>query len=274
MLIGGLLEAKIAEAKIAEFNNANADKPTFLPELPTVSLDYTLLRTLHRMLRQLSDIADRIRKGPIKVRVTAANEKSFAEALDVAKENLLELRKASNAKQMQLSEREAKIEDMKAKLNACDSNKEFQLLKDRIAADLQANSVLQDEILEQLEKLDVLTEESDQAKANYAKAQTDTKNITEKVELELKELESEKARVTDELAQAEKGLPPELIGEYRRLVAGMGEDALASTDTETCGNCNQRMITQMVSDLMMKKPVFCKGCGCLLYPTENRVVGS
>ncbi|MFK7768004.1 MAG: zinc ribbon domain-containing protein [Mariniblastus sp.] len=239
-----------------------------------MSLDYTLLRSLHRMLRQLSDISERIRKGPMKVKVVAANEANFLKAMEQAKENLTELRKASNAKQMQLAEREAKIEDMKNKLNICDSNKEFQMLKDRIAADLQANSVLQDEILEQLEKLDVLTEEAEQAKQNYAKSQTETQKMTDKVALDLKALESEKIRVTAELAEAEKGVPIDLATEYRRLVAGMGEDALASTDTETCGNCNQRMITQMVSDLMMKKAVFCKGCGSLLYPAENRAIGN
>ena len=111
------------------------------------------------MLRQLTDIGERMERGPRKVKIVMANEANFAEELENAKQKLLDLRKASNAKQLQLSEREAKIEDLKIKLNTCESNKEFQLLKDRIAADLQANSVLQDEILEQLEKLDVLTDE-------------------------------------------------------------------------------------------------------------------
>lgn len=234
-----------------------------------MSLDYGLLRTLHRMLRQLTDIADRMEKGPRKVRIVAANEANFAKALEEAKGRLLELRKASNAKQMQLSEREAKIEDMKNKLNVCDSNKEFQLLKDRIAADEQANSVLQDEILEQLEKLDVLAEEVETAKSNYEKSQVESKKMKEEVELELKALEAEQTRIKQELADAEKTLPVDMSGEYRRLVAGKGEDALGPTNTETCGNCNQTVITQMVSDLMMSKLVTCQRCGCIMYLPEG-----
>jgi len=221
------------------------------------------------MLRQLTDIAERMEKGPRKVRIVAANEASFAKGLEEAKERLLLLRKASNAKQMQLSEREAKIEDMKNKLNVCDSNKEFQLLKDRIAADDQANSVLQDEILEQLEKLDVLVEDVETAKANYAKSQVESKRISDEVALELKALELEQVRITQELADAEKTLPVDMNGEYRRLVAGKGEDALGPTDTETCGNCNQTVVTQMVSDLMMRKLVCCKRCGCIMYLPEG-----
>jgi predicted nucleic acid-binding Zn-ribbon protein len=238
-----------------------------------VSLDYGLLRTLHRMLRQLTDIGERMEKGPRKVRIVTANEANFSESLDQAKAALLNLRKASNAKQMQLGEREAKIEDLKTKLNSCDSNKEFQLLKDRIAADTQANSVLQDEILEQLEKLDVLTEEVDAAKENYAKSQAESKRVGDEVELELKALDAEKTRIEQELGEKEKLIPADLVVQYRRLVAGKGEDALGLTNSETCGNCNQTLTTQTASDLMMQKPVFCKGCGCWMYLAENHAAG-
>ena len=239
-----------------------------------MSLDYGLLRTLHRMLRQLTDIEERMEKGPRKVEIVIANESSFQTTLDEAKDRLTELRKASHAKNMQLAERETKIEDLKAKLNTCDSNKEFQLLKDRIAADIQANSVLQDEILEQLEKIDVLAEKVESAKQNYEKSQSETKRVTAEVEVELKELESEKVRIGRELAEAEKQLPADLMIEYRRIVAGKGEDALGLTDTETCGNCNQRVTPQTVNDLMLKKPVYCKGCGCLMYLNEGHVAGN
>ncbi len=234
-----------------------------------MSLDYDLLKSLHLKLRLITDIDERIRKGPIKVKVVRSNEAGFLQSLEEAKEKLLTLRKASNEKQMQLGEREAKIEDLKGKLNACDSNKEFQLLKDRIAADTQANSVLQDEILEQLERLDVLQAEKEAAEKNYEKAQADTKSVEAKVQSELKEFKQEKIRVSTELAEAEKTIPIDLVTEYRRLVKGKGEDALGSTDTHTCGNCNQQISKQFVADLTLRKPVFCQGCGCLMYLADG-----
>lgn len=230
-----------------------------------MSLDYRLLQTIHRMHRQLSDLSERIRKGPVKIRVVESNEASFKSALEEARTKLKELRMAADAKQLQLAEREAKIEDMKAKLNACDSNKEFQLLKDRIAADEQANSVLQDEILEQLERIDVYTADVESADSNLAKAKGETEAIRQKVEQELSELETQKAQITQELAEAETDIPHEISEEYRRLVAGKGEEALGLTNTETCGNCHQTLTKQQASDLLMKKPVYCKGCGCLMY---------
>lgn len=238
-----------------------------------VSLDYGLLRTLHRMLRQLTDIGEQMEKGPRKVRIVRANEANFAQALEDAKTSLLDLRKASDGKQLQLAEREAKVEDLKAKLNACDSNKEFQLLKDRIAADIQANSVLQDEILEQLERIDELTEEVGSATKNHEKSQVESARISDEVALELKALDAEKERITQELAEKEKEIPTDLVSIYRRQVNGKGEKALGLTDTETCGNCNQTLTAQTANDLVMKQPVFCKGCGCWLYLAETHPAG-
>ena len=233
-----------------------------------MSLDYGLFQTLHRMLRQLTDLKDRINRGPMKIRAVEANEKSFAESLAECDAAVDEVRRSSNDKQMQLAEREAKIEDMKGKLNTCDSNKEFQLLKDRIAADEQANSVLQDEILELLERLDELQAQQQEARKNYEKAQSDTQAMKDRVKLELQELRAEQERVTGELAETEKGIPTLLLDNYRRLVKNKGEDAFATTNRETCDNCNQQLTTQMASNLMMKQAVICSGCGSILYVKE------
>ena len=54
---------------------------------------------------------------------------------------------------------------LKAKLNAAASNREYQALKDQIAADQMAGSVLADEILEALEKIDELAAVSRRAAA-------------------------------------------------------------------------------------------------------------
>ncbi len=201
------------------------------------------------------------------------NEASFREAMETAKELVTKTRMAVDAKQMQLNEREAKIEDLKGRLNTCDSNKEFQLLKDRIAADTQANSVLQDEILELLERLDLVSETYKQAVENFEKSQKETRKITQQVQLEIEKLSLELERVTERLAVAEKGLPANLISEYRRLVAGKGEEALAETDSSTCGNCNQTLTTQTANELLMQRPMFCKGCGSLLYIVQRNPAG-
>ncbi len=234
-----------------------------------MNIDYGMLRTLHRLLRQIADVRERIDKGPKKVKLVQQNELKFQQTVDAAKETLTQTKMAADAKQLQLGEREATIEKLKGNLNTCDSNKEFQLLKDRIAADEQANSVLSDEILELLERIDVLEEQLTTAKVNHEKAQAETKTIRTNVSAELEKLNRELAQLNVDLEEQEKLIPTDLKVDYRRLVEKKGEDALTDTDAETCGYCNQRFTTQMAADLLMKKAMFCKGCGCLLYPVAN-----
>lgn len=228
-------------------------------------VDYALLRTLHRMLRQLTDIEDRMRRGPIQVRLVKTTEAGFSEAVEAKKQELLLVRKDSKAKQMQLDEREAKLEDLRGRLNSADSNKEFQLLKDRIAADEQANSVQADEIFETLEKMDVLEAELETAKQNLEKAKSETAGIEKKVSDELVMLKNEDARIRDELAEALKRLHGDLRVPYQRNIKNMGEDTFALTDGKTCGNCNNTLTQQTASDLLSSKPLLCKGCGSILY---------
>ncbi len=238
-----------------------------------MAFDFGLLRTIHGMLKQVTDIRDRMERGPRKMKLAQANEARFLIAWQEAKDLAIKTRMAVDSKQMQLSEREAKIADFKIRLNTCDSNKEFQLIKERIAADLQANSVLQDEILEMLERLDVLTADVEAAKNNHAKSKSEAAKVVADIEQELQALGSELTRVTTSLETTEKQLPSDLRGEYRRKVKGLGENVLGETDSETCGNCCQRLTTQMAADLMMKRPVYCQGCGCLLYVSANHPAG-
>ena len=125
--------------------------------------------------------------------------------------------------------------------------------------------MLQDEILELLERLDVVNADVDQAKANHQKAKEETAAMRERVKLELDELNAEKARVTGELTESEKALPGTMMEDYRRLVRLKGENSFAVSVTDTCDNCNQRLTTQTISDLMLKKLVYCPGCGAVLY---------
>ncbi len=234
-----------------------------------MSVDFDLLRTLHRMHRQLADIEQRLRKGPLQVKIATQNEASFAAALDDTKNRQKENRLATDRKQMTMNEREAKVEDMKAKLNTAASNKEFQLLKDRIAADEQASSVLADEIFEMLERQDVIDQEVVAATENLEKSKVEKKKIVDRVTEESKVLQEERARVAGELAENEKKLPMDVKTDYRRRADAKGEDVLAETDAVTCGNCQVHLTAQMKASLLMNEILFCQGCGALYYLKEG-----
>lgn len=227
------------------------------------------LRELHRIHRQLTDLKERLERGPKQVRAAEGNVKRSELELAQAKEAHTKTRVEADQKQLQLKGRETRISELRVKLNAANNNREYQALKEQIAADLQANSVLSDEILELLEKIDQCQAAVAAIQVNLNKSKEEFAKVKARVDEAQGGLESEFARVSAELKQAELVLPDDFKESYQRVAKVRGEGALAQVDGDCCGGCFQTITSQMYSELRMSKPIFCKSCGCLLYLPED-----
>jgi predicted nucleic acid-binding Zn-ribbon protein len=226
------------------------------------------LRTIHRIHRQQTDLRDRLERGPKQTKGAEANVKKGEAELAAGKDAYKHAKMASDEKQLQLKQREAKLKDLEAKLFAAQSNKEYQLLKDQIAADKQANSVLADEILEALDKLDQIQAAIKTSESNLGKVKDEYTKVCRRVEDQQQGLETELARVSAELAAAEGQLDGDFKDNYMRLSRSMRDDALAPVENECCGGCGHTLTAQTMNVLKLDKPVFCKSCGRLLYLPE------
>jgi predicted nucleic acid-binding Zn-ribbon protein len=223
------------------------------------------LRELHRIHQQLSDLRDRVERGPKQIRARDANVAQLKAKLDEARDKVKQTQLAIDRKQLDLKTSEQKLVDARVKLNAASSNKEYQALLEQIAAAEMAGSVLSDEILESMEKLDSLSAAAKEAEKNVAAGNQDLERARRDVEESAASLRSDITRLEGELAAAEKVLPPDFKGDYNRVVRGKGAQGLAAVEDGVCGSCGQQITLNMQNELMLSKPVFCKACGCLLY---------
>jgi hypothetical protein len=232
-----------------------------------------ILRQLHRIHQQLGDLRERLARGPKQLKAREANLTRLDAELAEVKNTVKAARVGADQKQLLLRSGEGKIADLKAKLNAASSNREYQALKDQIAADEMANSVLADEILEALEKIDetqLVVGEADQkvlkAKEELTKTQQQVRELEGLLAGDIQRLEAE-------LKETEKELPVDFREAYQRLVKSKGSDAMAPVEGENCGGCFQVITANMFSSMLMNKVVFCGNCGRLLYLPEDRMPG-
>jgi hypothetical protein len=237
-----------------------------MPEPQTVSAE--ILRTLHRIHRQLSDLTERFDRCPKQTRAADANVAHRESLLAEAKNGEKTFRVALDQKQLQLKTAEAKVKELQIKLNTAQSNREYQTLLEQIQAAEMANSVLADEILEALDKVD-------DHKKKVAKAESDlaaARQKVDKVHADVSEreplLRADIARLEAELKQSESSLPAEVREPYQRVVHHLGEDALAPVENQCCGGCNQQIPLNLCNKIMTNQAVFCKSCGRMLYMTE------
>ena len=237
--------------------------PSAAPNIGT-----SVLRALHRVHRQLTDLRERLDRGPRQIRVAETHVQHCENRLAAAKAEAKTLRMAADQKQLQLKSNEDKVKDLRRKLNAATSNREYQLLIEQIAADDMANSVLADEILEVLEKVEGFQKNVGDAEAALAAAKQ-----------KAAEVRGEVARSSRRSGPTSPGSKPNCSRRKRlcrptsaistiAIVRQKGEDALAVIEGQCCGGCNQQIPLNSCNLVMLGQPVTCKTCGRLLYMPE------
>jgi predicted nucleic acid-binding Zn-ribbon protein len=232
-----------------------------------------VLRTIHRIHRQLSDLEGRLQRGPQQTRAAEAYVKHSEQQLAKVRDEAKAMRMATDAKQVRLKAGEDKIKELSLKLNAAGSNREYQALKDQIAAQKVTNGLLDDEILEGWERADELKRQIAQADEVLQKAREKLEHVRTEVNRQEPLIREDLSRLRDELEETEASLPVDLKEMYGRVVRQRGEDALAAVENQICSGCHQQVPLNVCAEIMLAHPMFCRSCGRLLYMPEGHTLG-
>lgn len=224
---------------------------------------------LHQLHLQLERVREALARGPRQItarhRLVERKETEIQELRDKVKQ----LKMSADEKSLQLKTNEAKILDLKGKLNAATSNREFDIIKSQIDADEMANSVLEDEILEVYEKLDQLESQITETGQQRETASAEERKIREQVDAETPGLRTEADQLEQGLSTSERQLPESVRIVYRRLVGAHGASALAGVDGISCGACYANLSPNVRVEINLGKFTFCSSCGRLLYRPEK-----
>lgn len=226
------------------------------------------IKALHELHLKLHGVQEDLARGPRQIAAKqSAVDKRRAE-LEARRDKLKQLKVTADQKNLQLKTNEAKINDLRAKLNVAASNREYEIITGQIAADTMANSVLEDEILETLTRIDQMQAEVKEAEQDVATAEAALKQTQADVAAREPGLKEAAAALEQQVAEAEKFLPADIVPQYRRAVQGFGADALAAVENKVCTACHMQLTAQRLVELNSGKLMFC-GCGRLLYTPER-----
>jgi len=220
---------------------------------------------LHRLLLALREVEEQLARGPRQIK---AREQLAAQAqgeMTARRDELKSLRVAADRKSLDLKTNEARIADLKGKLNAAQSNREYEIIRGQVAADTAAHGVLEDEALELMEKVDRTQATIGEVEEKSRRADEEVRRFAAEFEQAAGGLQERAAALTQQIREAESGLTGDLAEKYRRLVEAYGAGALASVESGVCGNCNVQVTPQYRVLLNSGKFVFCSNYGRLLY---------
>ncbi len=227
------------------------------------------LRELHQLHIEHTDVLDQLEAGPRKVRAREALTVKRQTELELAQQGLTDLRKASDERGLQLKSNETKLVDLRSKLNAASSNREFGIIKGQIDADVVANAVLEDEILELFDRIDTAQGRVGEVEGEREAATVEHQRSMDEVAALEPGLEQQRDQLKQAITEAESVLSQDAAERYQRLVRAHGPGAMAEVVEGSCTACSIRLSPQLVVELSLGQIVSCNNCGRLLYLAEE-----
>ena len=227
------------------------------------------LRELHQLHVEHTGVLEQLEVGPRRVRAREALTAKKQGEADAEQTAVTDLRKASDERTLQLKTNETRLIDLRSKLNAASSNKEFDIIKGQIDADLAANAVLEDEILELFERVDVAQTRLSEIDAERDAAQSQHQQVVAEVAAAEPGLNQDREKLEQAISEAESILSHEVAERYQRLVKAHGPGAMAEVVEGSCTSCSIRLSQQLVVELSLGQIISCNNCGRLLYLAEE-----
>jgi len=223
------------------------------------------LQELHELHVERQDVQDELARGPMLIAARQRVVERLKSEIDEKRDQLKTLKMAADEKSLQLKVNEAKIAELKTKLNVVSSNREFDIFKSQIDADTMANSVLEDEILEVYEKVDEMQSAIAKAELRMESGAELEKQVSADVHEAEPKLQVKCRELDSALESAEKILPGSVMVDYRRLVGRHGAGALACVENKACSVCYSLYSANLIVEINVGKFVFCRNCGRLAY---------
>jgi uncharacterized protein len=235
------------------------------------------LRDLHTLHRRAKALRDLLVSGPKTLASRQQVRAGRQAALEQAKKALQDERVAVKKREHSLQGQQAKIDDLKVKLNIARKNEEYKAIQNQIAHDQKTIEKLELEILESMMKVDERAAEVAALEGDVTKTSADVAELEGRVNSQASDLESQLRELEQAIVGAEGIIPPDQRDQYRRTIKQRGPDAFGavSIDDKACAGCFTSVTPQMINELINCATLnFCQSCGRILYLAEEEIVAT
>jgi predicted nucleic acid-binding Zn-ribbon protein len=230
------------------------------------------LRELHQLHQRAKALRDRLTSAPKTLAARQAALTNRQAALENARKTLQEAKVQLRKREHLLQGHQAKIDDLKVKLNQVRKNDEYKAIQNQLAHEKATLSKLEDEVLEGDSQIESQTAALDDQEAEIARFAAEVVALRDQVESNAGAQQAQLAELETAIADAEAVIPEDVRDHYRRLVKQHGADALAFVEDGACSGCFVSVTAQVMNELINALTLcFCKTCGRLLYLAEEDV---
>jgi predicted nucleic acid-binding Zn-ribbon protein len=225
------------------------------------------LQSLNNKINELESAQKRREQDIQKKHVLIERKKALTEQKH---EERIAAQKELDRKELDLKTNEDEISKYNSQLNFIKTNKEYTALVSEIGSKKADMSILEDEILGMMSKLEEANQGYEKAKESLNSEDESLKDLTKRVNTELRESDIEIEKVKDEQKKYIDLLDEHSLKQYNRLSNIKGGKAIVPVIGKVCGGCSMTITTQTLNELMGSNDlVFCRSCSRILYLDEK-----
>ena len=225
------------------------------------------VQSLKDKIKELETSQERRKQDVQKKKDQIGEEKALAEK---KQEEKVTVQKDIDRKELDLKTNEGEITKYNVQLNSIKTNKEYSALITEIGSKKADMSILEDEILDTMSKLEAANQGLEKATENLRSKEQSLKDLINTVDAEVKVTDTEIEKIKGEQKKYTDLLDEHSLQSYNRLSNIKGGKAIVPVIGNVCGGCSMNITTQTLNELMSSKDlVFCRSCSRILYLDEN-----
>jgi len=225
------------------------------------------VQSLKDKIKELETSQERRKQDVQKKKDQIGEEKAIAEK---KQEEKVTVQKDIDRKELDLKTNEGEITKYNVQLNSIKTNKEYSALITEIGSKKADMSILEDEILDMMSRLEEANQGLEKATENLRSKEQSLKDLINTVDAEVKVTDTEIEKIKGEQKKYIDLLDENSLQSYNRLSNIKGGKAIVPVIGNVCGGCSMNITTQTLNELMGSKDlVFCRSCSRILYLDEN-----
>ena len=205
------------------------------------------VQSLKNKVDGLEASQERRKQDVQKKRSQIEKEKTLAEK---KQEEKVAVQKDIDRKELDLKTNEGEITKYNVQLNSIKSNKEYSILVSEIGSKKADISVLEDEILDTMSRLEIANQEHVKATEVLRNEEESLKDLIESVDAEVKGVDDEIEKIKNEQKKYVDLLDEYSLKHYNRLSNIKGGKAVVPVIGNVCGGCSMNIRAQTLNALM------------------------
>jgi predicted nucleic acid-binding Zn-ribbon protein len=230
------------------------------------------LRELHQLHQRAKALRDRLSSGPKTLAARQGALTNRQAALEASRKALQDAKVQLKKREHSVQSHQAKIDDLRVKLNQVKKNDEYKAIQNQLAIDKNAVEKIEGEILEDMVRIDEQAASLTVEEAEVKKFAEDVAALAAQIDSQAGTQKAQLKEIEDAIIGAEAIIPEDLRDRYRRTVKQHGADAMAFVESGACSGCFVSVTAQMMNELINAESLsFCKSCGRVLYLAEEDI---